>query len=341
MTEQRTDVYAELRIRIGHTPLVLYQGIVPNNNRIWIKRECDNPFGSHYDRVYLALFQHYELLGKIKPGDKVLETSSGTAGVSCASLAKILGYECHLAVPEGVDKAVIERIKSEGAVLYFTPEKDYIAGFPAFVRRFLPQHPDIFFLNHSMGKKHGIAYSNNEVVLASLEGIATEVLDVTPVHYYLPAIGNGSSIVGPGRVLPDSTIVVAFESAQSAVAYNLKFPGKYQEQFGIDPGTLPRHKLRGTSFQGIDFPHIRTAVETGLIQDVILLSDAEVTANYKAATGRDDFAQLPHWDTSLPFAYEYGRSTRAGIVAALEIAKKVAGKNMLVIAYDKADRYDY
>ena len=75
MTEQRTDVYAELRIRIGHTPLVLYQGIVPNNNQIWIKRECDNLFGSHYDRVYLALFQHYELSGRIKPGDKVLETS--------------------------------------------------------------------------------------------------------------------------------------------------------------------------------------------------------------------------------------------------------------------------
>ena len=57
-----------------------------------MKRECDNPFGSHYDMVYLALYRHYEESGKIRPGDKVLETTSGAAGVSFAGIGKELGF---------------------------------------------------------------------------------------------------------------------------------------------------------------------------------------------------------------------------------------------------------
>ncbi|MFA6887987.1 MAG: pyridoxal-phosphate dependent enzyme [Candidatus Woesearchaeota archaeon] len=340
MEEERQQQYRLLEARIGNTPLVLYDGEVPHGNKIWIKRECDNPFGSHYDRVYFALFQHYEKYGRIKQGDKVLETSSGTAGVSCASIAKLLGYECHLAIPEGVDEAVIQKIREEDAVLYFTPEADYINGFPEFVRKFLPKHKDIFFLNHSMGERHGHAYANNEIVLSSLGGIATEVVAKMPVDFYLPAVGNGSSILGPGRIFKPTTKIIAFESSQSAVAYDLLHPGEYERRFGIKPGVLPRHKLRGTSFQGIHFPHIENAVKEGIINDVVLVSDVEVSANYFTRTQKNYFNQLPHWDASLLCVKEYGRSTRAGVVAALEIAKKIESKNFVIIAYDKADRYD-
>lgn len=341
LEEQRRREYAKLEARIGHTPLVLYSGHVPNDNRIWIKRECDNPFGSHYDRVYIALFRHFEELGKIKPGSKVLETTSGTAGVFFAGIGNLLGYNCTVAIPEGVDEAVIQKIREKDATILFTPEQDYIAGFPAFVRAFLPKHKDTFFLNHSMGSRHGLAYTNNEVVLFSLEGIVKEVVGQIAIDFYLPAVGNGSSILGPGRILSAETKIIAFESSQSAVAYDLKFIGEYERKFGIKPGTLPRHKLRGTSFQGVDFPHIKNAITAGIIHDVILVSDEEVDSNYFARTQRDDFRQLPHWDASLPYAKEYGRSTRAGVAVALSISGKMSGKNIVIIAYDKAERYDW
>ncbi len=306
-----------------------------------IKRECDNHFGSHYDRVYVALFKHFEEAQKIKPGDKILETTSGTAGYSFAGIGRVLGYNCHVVIPKGVDNAIIRLIQGEEATLYFTPEQDYIAGFPAFLRDFLPKHRAEFtFLNHSMGKRSGPAFTNNEVTLSALGKIGEEISAQINVDYFIPAVGNGSSILGPARALSESTVVIAFESFQSAVAYDLKYLGKYCREFGIEPGILPRHKIRGTSFRGIDFPHIKTAIEQGVIDDVFLVSDQEMDENYFQLTRRNDTLRLPHWDMRLEDCHDLGRSSRAGIAVALQIADRVRNKNLVIIGYDKIDRYD-
>ncbi|MFA6460725.1 MAG: pyridoxal-phosphate dependent enzyme [Candidatus Woesearchaeota archaeon] len=335
------DRYQELESKIGNTPLVQYLGEIPNRNTIWIKRECDNLFGSHYDRVYLALFKYFEEQKGLKPGMNVLETTSGTAGASFTGIGRMLGYECHVAVPEGVDEAIIRVIKEQGATLYRTPEKDYVNGFPDFLRNFLPQHPLLYFFNHSMGTRSGAGFSNNEITLKAFESIAEEVLRETAVDIYLPAVGNGSTVLGPGRVfVQQGTQIVAFESVQAAVAYNQLYPNRYETRFGIKPGSLPRHRLRGTSYQGIDFPHIKHAVEQAVIDDVLLISDRWQDEYYHAVTGRNDFTSLPHWDQIFAGHEDVGRSTRAGIAACLELAKSVVGKTMLIIAYDNASRYD-
>jgi cysteine synthase A len=351
--KERLELYNELEQRIGNTPLVLYPKDVPNDNKIWIKKECDNPFGSHYDRVYLALFRQFEEFGghkkrRIKPGDKVLETTSGTAGVSFGGIGKQLGFECHVAIPEGVDRVIIELNQQLNQKVYFTPEEDYIAGFPAFVKAFLKAHPNEFgFLNHSMGKrqKHGTAFNENEITLIALAKIAYEILQQIHVDYFIPAVGNGSSILGPGRVFKqnrESQIrIIAFESFQSAVVYDLLNPGKYLQEFGINPGTLPRHKMRGTSYQGFDFPHIKKAVEERIIDNSFLVSEKALDEAYFALSGRREPQQIPHWDDDALFeGTDYGRSTRGGITVALELAKTVYHKNFVLLQYDKIDRYD-
>lgn len=344
-TEQfRMELYQKLESRIGKTPLVEYNGLVPNGNRIWIKRECDNPFGSHYDRVYLALFQWYEEQGKIKPGDRVLETTSGTAGYSFAGIGRFLGYQCHVVIPEGVDKAIIKLIQEQEAKLHFTPEADYIAGFPAFLKSFLPKHRGKFtFLNHSMGQRCGPAYTNNEMTLDAMGNIALEIMKEVIPDYFIPAVGNGSSILGPGMKFSKETRIIAFESFQSAVAYEQKYSGEYKKRYGLEQGTLPRHRLRGTSFPGIDFPHIRNAITSGLIDDIILVSDTLTDQNYHNLTGRNDTFQMPHWDMFQQDRYlrEFGRSTHAAFAVARQLAQSVHGKDMVIIAYDKAERYDY
>lgn len=332
MDKQRQGIYQELHEIIGKTSLVEYTGEVPNRNKIWIKRECDNPFGSHYDRIYLALFRHYEEGGRIKQGDKVLETTSGSAGVSFAGIGKFLGYDCTVAIPAGGEKARVRAIEEQGAEIIFTDEKRYIAGFPEFIKSFLPEYPEYFFLNHSIGKNG----TNNEVTLGALEKIAKEITH-QEIDYFIPAVGNGSNVLGIGRAFPRTTKVIAFETVQSAVLYDLKFPGKYEKEFGIMPGTLPRHNLPGTSYQGIDFPHIRNAIL--IVDDVILVSDASLDEAYFSLTGNHETEQLPHWDSIQQFS-DVGRTTHAALAVALSVAEKGVGKNMLVIAYDKAERYD-
>lgn len=342
MNMQRKQLYERLQERIGKTPLVEYEGEIPNGNKIWIKRECDNPFGSHYDRVYLTLFQHYEERGRIKPRDKVLETTSGSAGISFAGIGKLLGYNCTVAIPAGGEQARVQAIREQDAEIIFTDESRYIAGFPEFIKDFLREHPDYFFMNHSMGKNG----TNNEVTLGALEEIAKEITGEIvsktnyasrKVDYFVSAVGNGSNVLGIGRALPKSTHIIAFETVQSAVLYDLKFPWKYEDEFGIVPGSLPRHTLPGTSYQGIDFPHIRNAIP--LVDNVILVSDATLDRAYTARTGRRETEKLLHWDR-IPQFSDVGKTTRAGIAVALSLTEWVIEHNILIIGYDKAERYD-
>ncbi len=330
----RKSLYDELASQIGNTGLSLYEE--SNGNRIWLKHECDNLFESHYDRVYLALFRIYEEQGLIKPGCKVLETTSGSAGISFAGIGRKLGYDCYVALPAGGEKAREVALKNVGATIIFTDRDKYISAFPEFVKDFLHNHKDYFFLNHSMGKKG----SQNEVSLAALEGIIAEVKSKLRIDFFLPAVGNGSSVLGPGRVLDSWSKLVAFESVQSAVMYELMYPGQYQDIYGIKPGTLSRHRLPGTSFNGITFPHIVNAVGSGIVNRVVLVSDEKMDQEYFLLTGKTYTEHLPHWDKYFPADFIFGRSTRCGIAVARELAKSVKDKNFLVIAYDKANRYD-
>lgn len=352
MDAERQEQYDALDARIGNTPLIEYAGELPHKNRIFIKMEADNPFGSHYDRVYAALFRHHEKKGDITPGQKVIETTSGSAGVSFAAIGKELGYECIVAMPGGGEVAREEAIKeylSSDDHLILTPARDYVAGFPQFITGYLLANRDAFFLNHSMGRRGRC----NEVTLDALGKIRTEFCRQVPgsVGYFVPAIGNGSSVLGPGRGLVTNTF--GFETFQSAYTFEMMKPGLYEEIFGIKPGTLSRHQVPGTSFNGIDFPHIKRAVNYKVLKDVFLVGDEKMAAEYQELTGRDlreviakssilNGVPVVFWDQEDPHMEGFGRSTKAGLAAAKFIANSwlVGYQNIVILGYDKPDRYD-
>lgn len=335
MHPERRKLYDKLRVSIGNTPLKKFDGCVPNGNQIWLKCECDNPYGSHYDRVFLQLFENFEDSGRITPGAEIYETTSGSAGISFAAISKELGYIAHVGIPAGGEQARILAIESYGASIHYTPAETYLAGFPEFILKFKKANPKCIFLNHSMSK-HGGA---NNSTISALEKIGTEIeRDLPRIDYFIPAVGNGSSILGPARGFTRGLKIIAFETFQSAVAYEQLYPDRYQERFGISPGTLNRHRLPGTSFPGIDFPHIKLSVEERIINEVVLVSDFRMDQEYRSLTGRDDSLAMPHWDTIEVDGF--GRTTHAGLAVALSLSETVSSKNFVVIAYDRADRYD-
>ncbi len=332
----RARLYRALEEEIGNTPLVRYEGAVANGNRIMIKRECDNTFGSHYDRVYLWLFAFHEALGHIRARSKVVETTSGSAGVSFAAIGKELGFDCIVALPEGGEKARERAILEHGAELILTPEESYIAGLPRFIKRFLVRNRDVFFLNHSCGPND----TNNEIALAALGGIVREIPDDLSLDVFCPAIGNGSSALGPGRELPKACNVIGFEAFSSAVAYDLVSDGTLENDFGVVATDFGRHRLPGTSYAGVKFPHIRSAVKEGILSRVVLVSDRNIDAEYFDLTRRRVSEDLPHWDDPSCCFADTGRTTRAGLAVVKELARSMEDKTFLIIAYDKSDRYD-
>lgn len=298
MEAARTQRYKKLESAIGNTPIVKYSGEVPNGNTIWIKRECDNPFGSHYDRVYLALYRHFEENKGLQPGMNVLETTSGTAGVSFAGIGRELGYNCYVMVPfDPIKRKRIEAIGSQGGTILPTPADEDIQGFTK--ERILENKNkyDAKFLNHSMGPSG----TCNEITLTALSEIANEVLQKTNIDVYIGGIGNGSNIVAVGRVLKKNNpdiLIIGYKPERSGKS---EFPG-LMNQDGLE--------------RTIDFPHIREAEQ--LMDRVMLVDD---------------------WNRGIQGHEDLGRSAKAGIGVALKIAKEMSGKNILVLGYDKAERY--
>ncbi len=343
MNEQRKQLYKDLEERTLNTPLEKYEGDLPNNNRLWIKNLTDSAFGSHYDLPYIKLFEHYEELGKIKPGDKIFESTSGSAGISAANIARALGYECHIAIPEGGEQARVEAIKNAGAHIHLTDANKYVNGFLDFNKRFLAKNRDVFFLNHSMGSAKELV---NDVTLKAFENLAMESLrdiEQEKLDYFIPAIGNGSSVLGPGRIFQKNGVeTIGFEPFQAGLAYNMLHQGKYEETYGIEPGTLPRSMLPGMSFsikgKHLPIPHIEESIRSKVLEDVILVSDWHTDENYKALTGKELDSSIPRWNEEK--YKDFGRSTRAGIAVAKQLSESIADKDLLVIAYDKMNRYD-
>lgn len=103
---------------IGHTPLVKLQRISPDNgSEIWVKLEGNNPAGSVKDRAALSMIQQAELRGEIKPGDTLIEATSGNTGIALAMIAAMKGYRMTLLMPDNMSQERRAAMRAYGAEL--------------------------------------------------------------------------------------------------------------------------------------------------------------------------------------------------------------------------------
>ncbi|MBS3119439.1 pyridoxal-phosphate dependent enzyme [Candidatus Woesearchaeota archaeon] len=339
---ERAGLYLRLRRLIRPTTVEIYEGPVPNDNEIHIIRLDRKPFGSHYDDVYLSLFLEFEGTGQIVPGDKVLETTSGSAGVSFAGIGRELGYRCIVAIPAGGEQARVDAIKAQGAEVILTDAEKYVSGFPRWILRYLATNRDVTFLNHSMGP------TDPRTRKPTINGVTIEAMSkwayraraqIGLPDIYFPGIGNGSSVLGPGGTF--GAYVIGFESVLSGVVYELIHPGRYEGMFGVEPGSLGRHNLPGLSGKGIEFPHIEAAIRMGYLNEVVLVGDGFAINLFREVTGRSPPPEhVVRWDAIDPGDPSIGRTGRASIAVALDTARKVHGLKFATVSYDSMDRYD-
>src|SRR5262245_23413179 len=110
---ERSEIYDRLEKLIGKTPLVELDHMSPDGQSgIFLKLECANPTGSHYDRIILELLRHEEEGGKIEEGSVLLDTTTGNSGASLAWLSRVLGFECNIIIPKDAPAARIQQIES-------------------------------------------------------------------------------------------------------------------------------------------------------------------------------------------------------------------------------------
>ncbi|PYF78611.1 cysteine synthase B [Marinomonas alcarazii] len=117
--------YPSIESLIGHTPLVRLQRINPNpSNTILLKLEGQNPAGSVKDRPALNMILQAELRGDIKPGDSLIEATSGNTGIALAMAAAIKGYKMHLIMPDNMSQERKSAMTAYGAILHLVTKEE-------------------------------------------------------------------------------------------------------------------------------------------------------------------------------------------------------------------------
>ncbi|MHA0855181.1 pyridoxal-phosphate dependent enzyme, partial [Serratia nematodiphila] len=114
---------------IGNTPLVQLQRLAAQaGSEVWVKLEGNNPAGSVKDRAALAMIQQAELRGEIKPGDVLIEATSGNTGIALAMIAALKGYALKLLMPENMSLERQAAMRAYGAELILVSREQGMEG---------------------------------------------------------------------------------------------------------------------------------------------------------------------------------------------------------------------
>ena len=186
--------YPTIEDFIGHTPLVRLQRLAgDNSNTILLKLEGNNPAGSVKDRPGLSMIRYAEERGDIKPGDSLIEATSGNTGIALAMAAAIKGYRMILVMPEhmSIERRVIMR--AYGAEIVLTPREGSMEAAIDMSRK-LESEGEGVILDQ---------FANPDNPLSHVEGTGPEVWRDTngEVTHFVSSMGTTGTIMGASKYL--------------------------------------------------------------------------------------------------------------------------------------------
>ena len=289
-------IYNSILDTIGNTPVVKLNRLAPAGVDVYAKVESFNPGGSVKDRLALAIILDAEKKGLLKPGDTIVEATSGNTGVALAMVAAARGYKF---VATMVETFSIERrklMRAYGAKVILTPAAERGTGMVRKAKELAQQHG--WFLASQFANPANPAYHRQTTAAEILRDFAGKRLD-----YFVSGWGTGGTLTGVGEVLKlarPETRIIATEPAGAALLAGKDFaPHKIQ---GWTPDFIPEVLNRNVYDQLLSIQDER-AIETarrlaaeegifvGISSGATVASALDVAANAEA--GSVILAMLP------------------------------------------------
>lgn len=298
-----TQIYHSITELIGQTPIVKLNHLVPEDSaEVYVKLEFFNPGGSVKDRIALSMIEKAERDGLLKPGDTIIEPTSGNTGIGLGMVGVAKGYKVIIVMPETMS---IERrllMKGYGAELLLTPGKDGISGSIKEAKRLAAEND--YFLPLQFENP-----ANPSIHEKTTGHEIQEAFGVNGLDAFVAGIGTGGTISGAGkelkRVYP-AIEIIGVEPAESTILE------------GKEAGP---HKI-----QGIGTGFVPDTLDTSVYDRVV-----SVTGDQALATARE---------VGKKEGILVGISSGAAIAAALAEAKVLGkGKKVLAVVPDNGERY--
>ena len=287
---------------IGNTPVLRLNRLVSSEHAaVWGKLENLNPGGSVKDRICLSMIEAAERDGRLKPGDTIIEPTSGNTGIGLALVAAVKGYRLVLTMPDTMSTERRSLLMAYGAELVLTPDSK---GMHAAVRKaedLLDERPDYFMPQQ---------FSNPANPAVHRETTARELLrQFERIDAFVAGVGTGGTITGVGQVLRGAMpgiVIVAVEPAASPV---------------LSRGEPGFHKI-----QGIGAGFVPEVLDQDVYDEVMTVSDEQAAACTRRLARQEGIL--------------VGISAGANCHAALQVAQRLGpGKTVVTVFPDTGERY--
>jgi cysteine synthase A len=299
----RTLIVDSVLSLIGSTPMVRLRRLRPASSaEVLVKLESANPAGSVKDRAALSMIETAERDGRLRPGDTIVEPTSGNTGIGLALVAAVKGYRLILTMPDDASEERRAVMAHYGAEVVLTPARKLMKGAIERAREIVANNPRCFMPQQ---------FDNPANPAVHRETTAREILEATDgvLDAFVAGVGTGGTITGVGECLKreiPSVMIVAIEPAASPVLGG-GAPGQHAI-FGIGAGFVPSVLNRD-------------------VIDEVLTCDDRKAFDMAGRAAREEGISV-------------GISGGAAVWGALEIAARLGpDKRVVTLAPDAWDRY--
>ena len=295
-------IYDSILGTIGRTPVVRIQRLAPANVTLYAKCEFFNPLSSVKDRLAIALIEDAEARGVLKPGQTVIEATSGNTGIALAMVCAAKGYPFVAVMVESFSVERRRIMRMLGAKVILTPAAERGQGMVKKAQALAEKHG--WHLARQFDSPANPAYHRNTTGAEILSDFAGKRLD-----YFVSGWGTGGTLTGVGEMLrlarPETQIIAA-EPENAAMLSGKPFtPHKIQ---GWTPDFLPAVLNRTVAHR------------------IVTVSDTDAIAQARALAAREGIF--------------CGISSGATVSAALKIAAEAPpGSVILAMLPDTGERY--
>lgn len=190
------DIRNNILETIGNTPMVRINSLNPNPDvNIYAKLEGFNPSGSIKDRIAVKMINEAEKEGRLRPGQTIIEPTSGNTGIGLAIIGIVKGYPVEIVMSEAVSMERRKIIRSLGGKVILTPAEEGTDGAIRLARKMVADNPDRYFMPDQ--------FANAANYLAHYETTALEIWQQTggEIDYLVCSLGTSGTIMGLSKFL--------------------------------------------------------------------------------------------------------------------------------------------
>lgn len=310
-------VYDSILDTVGDTPIVRLNNIVERDDvTVYAKCEYFNPLSSVKDRLAVAIIDHAEATGALKPGQTVVEATSGNTGIAIAMVCAQKGYPCVITMAESFSVERRKVMRMLGAKVILTPAAAKGSGMVKKAAELAEEHG--WFLASQFENEANPAYHASTTGPEILRDFAGKRLD-----YWVTGYGTGGTFQGAGKVIkaarPDTKIVLT-EPALAGLVASGEVQGPGESHSAFNP-----HPIQGWTPDFIS-PILKDGLDMDLVDELVPIGGDEAIATSHALAAKEGIFT--------------GISGGATVAVALQTAANApSGSVIVAMVPDTAERY--